>query len=188
MNHICNKVVKIKTLCTANPQQTQQTLQQILSNKVSLNKVSPVSNTNDKLHSLASVFPWEHLHLHNCVHGRSADLQLHLFVLQSFLHPHFTRSRQLSASLAIVIQTGCHWFSFFCQPNKEADGNEAWSSKDVAQIPVWYTLLFGHIELFLDVVYNIALIVVVSRCSLLSTLENLRTSTQMLMKLGQCYF
>jgi len=40
--------------------------------------------------------------------------------------------------------------------------------------------------------YNIALIVVVSRCSLfvvvVSTLKNLRTTTQMLMKLGQCYF
>ena len=94
------------------------------------------------LHSLASVFPWEHLHLHNCVHGRSADLQLHLFVLQSFLQPHFTRSRKLSATSAIVIQTGCHWFSFFCQPNKEAEINEPWSSKDVTQIPVWYTLLF----------------------------------------------
>ena len=50
---------------------------------------------------------------------------------------------------------------------------------------------FGHIELFLDVVYNIALIVVVSRCCLfvvVSTLKNLRTTTQMLMKLGQCYF
>ena len=37
--------------------------------------------------------------------------------------------------------------------------------------------------------YNIALIVVVSRCLFaVSTLKNLRTTTQMLMKLGQCYF
>ena len=41
-------------------------------------------------------------------------------------------------------------------------------------------------KLFLDVVYNIALIVV---CSfVVSTLKNLGTSTRMLMKLGQSYF
>ena len=100
------------------------------------------SKTRNQLYWLSSIFPWTHLHLHNSVHGRSADLQLHLFVLQSFLQPHFTRSRQLTATLAIVIQTGCHWFAFFYHPNKETAGKEAWVSKEVAQIPVWYTLRF----------------------------------------------
>ena len=53
-------------------------------------------------------------------------------------------------------------------------------------------ILFWPHRVIFDVVYNIALIVVVSRCCCLllfvSTLEILRTSTQMLMKLGQCYF
>ena len=103
------------------------------------------SKARIQLYWFTSIFPWTHLHLHNSVHGRSADLQLHLFVLQSFLQPHFTRSRQLRATSAIVIQTGCHWFAFFYPPNKETAGKEAWVSPKY-QFDTHFVLYAGSVH------------------------------------------